>query len=74
MTTLRAGDPIDITCEGRTVEGEIELLSENQDAMVIAFEAILGGYAGRMPVLRLDGVYRDIYGKVELKITPRAVP
>jgi hypothetical protein len=72
---FKNGDAIKIDCEGRTIDGVVEIVSENQAAMLIAYEAILAGFAGRMPVLRgEDGVYRDLFGHVELKIRWKGSP
>lgn len=42
---------MEITCDGRTVEGTVTLASSNGRSLVLAFEALLGGHAGMMPVL-----------------------
>ncbi|HYK65435.1 MAG TPA: hypothetical protein VEY94_10840 [Patescibacteria group bacterium] len=66
------GDLVWITCEGRTVEGEIILASENNVSLALGFEAILAGHVGKMPVLlHDDGKYRSLIGNVEVAIRKR---
>jgi hypothetical protein len=48
------GDAIEVTCEGRTVEGEVIMASANSLSLMIGFEAMLGGHVGMMPVMMRD--------------------
>ena len=69
---FQKGEAVEITCEDRTVEGQIMLISPNQVAAMIAFEAILGGHVGRMPVMKhSDGVYRSIIDGTEVRISKK---
>ena len=54
MTGYKKGDLIEITCDGRTVEGVILMASSNSISLMIGFEAILHGHLGKMPVLMSD--------------------
>ena len=49
------GEAIDVTCEGRTVEGVVIFASPNGLSLMIGFEALFGGHAGMMPVTMRDG-------------------
>jgi hypothetical protein len=48
------GDPIDVTCDGRTVEGIVIMASANSLSLMIGFEALFGGHAGMMPITMRD--------------------
>src|SRR5258707_1239590 len=48
------GDAITITCGDRIVTGKIDLISKNQVSAVVTYDALLGGHAGMMPVMRYD--------------------
>jgi hypothetical protein len=66
---LQKGDNIVLTCEGRTVEGTILMISDNQVSAIIGFDAMLGSHAGMMPVTRWDAarsVYRSIIDGTEI--------
>jgi len=58
--TFKKGDDVLIMLAGRTVEGWIIMASPNGRSLALGFHALLGGYAGMMPVLETDGVYRDL--------------
>jgi hypothetical protein len=60
MTVYRTGERVVIAFEGRTVSGEVLFASSNGVSLALSFEAILGGYAGMMPVLWYDGEFRDL--------------
>lgn len=63
MSTLfRTGDAVRITFAGRTTEGHVQLASSNGRSLMLAFDEILGGYCGAMPVLQAEGdeEYRDL--------------
>jgi hypothetical protein len=73
MTFFRKGDAIEIGWEGRTVDGTIYLMSENQISGLIRFEAILGKHAGAMPImLGDDGSYRSIIDGTEVTMRRKA--
>lgn len=66
---LSEGEHVKITCEGRTVDGEVTLASANGRSIVVMFEAILAGHAGMMPVMQEDdGRYFSLIGRVPLDI------
>lgn len=58
----KRGERVAITYMGRTVVGRVEAASAEGVALMLAFEALLGGFAGHMPVLwhESPGEYRDI--------------
>jgi hypothetical protein len=58
---MKAGDHVWLELEGRRVRAEIMMASPNERSLMVRFEALLGGYAGMMPLLKDDhGVYRDL--------------
>ena len=72
---LQKGDAILVTCEGRTVEGEILMISDNQVSALIRFDILLGQHADMMPIVRHDlarGIYRSIIDGTE--VTMRRKP
>ena len=62
MHVWKTGEPTRITYEGRTVAGRVILASGNGRSLMLEFEALLGGYAGTMPVLWDDtgATFRDL--------------
>ena len=52
----KTGDKVRVKHEGREVDGEVMLSSGNGRALVLSFEAILGGHVGTMPVLWLESL------------------
>lgn len=57
------GDEVLLTCDGRTVPAKLIMISKNQVAALLSFEAIVAGHVGAMPVTRHDaklGTYRSI--------------
>lgn len=54
------GERLTIGYGGRTVIGQVKIASQNGQALAISFDALLGGYAGMMPVRwdEKEGVYR----------------
>jgi hypothetical protein len=59
----KTGELCSITFAGRTVRGQVLLASPNGRSIMLEFEALLGGYAGRMPVLEEEGEFRDLVTK-----------
>lgn len=58
---LKQGDKVYATYNGRTVPAVVTLASPNGRSLVIAFEAMLGGHVGMMPIFQLnDGTYRSL--------------
>jgi len=47
----KTSDLVQVTFEGRTVDGIVLLASPNGLSLALGFEALLGGYGGGMPVL-----------------------
>ena len=55
------GDGVIIDCDGRTLDGEIVMASENNFALMVRFEAILAGHVEMMPVFHVNGdIYRSV--------------
>jgi hypothetical protein len=60
---MEEGDDILITCDGHTVAGKLIMISKNQVAALLAFDGVVGGHAGSLPLTRHDaarGIYRSI--------------
>jgi hypothetical protein len=71
MTPLKTGDPVMVTFEHETVEGFVRLASGNGRSLVLAFDAILGGYLGMMAVsVDDDGKATDLLTGRPVTITP----
>ena len=70
---MRKGDVVQVTYEGRTVEATVLLASSNGRSLFLEFDALLGGYAGTMPVLQ-DGTqphrYRDLVTGRRVEVQP----
>lgn len=60
LTGLCKGERVMVSLEGRTVEAEVVVVSKSGVSLGLEFEAILGGYAGMMPVRWQDGEYQDL--------------
>ena len=59
--SLKTGDAVSITCNGRAVPGSILFASSNGKSLMLEFEAIIEGHVGMMPVLLGDdGRYASI--------------
>jgi hypothetical protein len=57
---FKVGDGVRIGYGGRVVDGKIALAAANGRALGLEFEAILGGFAGAMPVGWDGAAFRDI--------------
>lgn len=59
---FRRGDLVHIEWLGRKVAGRIRLASPNGQSLMLAFDAMLEGYAGMMPVLwdSAHQLFRDL--------------
>jgi hypothetical protein len=70
---IRTGDAVNVTLEGRTVEGVVLLASTNGRSLMLSFDAMLGGYVGQMPVLDADGSgeYRELMTGRVVQVAPR---
>lgn len=63
-------DPVVVTFEGRTVTAAVVAKGKDGTALALAFEAILGGYVGWMPVLWDPATgYTDLLGGRLVAIT-----
>lgn len=75
MTTIfKNGDKILVSCEGRTLQGEMVMISDNQVSVMIAFDGALGGHVGMMPAMRHNkdaGIYRSIIDGTEITFEKR---
>jgi hypothetical protein len=66
---FKRGEFVLITCNGRTVEGMVTLASPNGRSLMLMFEAILDGYAGKMQVFqRDDGTFVAIINSAPVEI------
>jgi hypothetical protein len=52
---LKTGERVMIECDGRSVEGVVELASGNGKSVFITYEAILDGCVGGMPLTHFRG-------------------
>jgi hypothetical protein len=69
------GDLVEITCHGAVVPGVVVLASDNGRSLMLAFEAILDGHVGMMPVLLDDaGALRSIANGVAVTLAPLPAP
>ena len=68
---MRRGDFVKLEREGQTIEqAMVTLASENEDSLMVMWgDHMLGGYCGMMPLLRQDGVYRDLVEGKIVKVT-----
>lgn len=67
---MKSGDQVLISVDGRALDGEVVLASENGRSLFIEFDAMIGGHVGQMPVLlEHDGVYRSIIDGTEVVLT-----
>lgn len=61
---FHTGDKLQIEHDGRWINGNVVLASENGRSLMLSFNAIIEGHVAMMPVLQDDdGVYRPIYGE-----------
>jgi hypothetical protein len=71
----KTGDKLVLTHGERTVAATVKLASPCGRSLMLAFEALLGGYAGMMPVLRhTDGEYRDLITTSVVTLAPFGSP
>jgi hypothetical protein len=69
--TFKAGEPVHITYNGQSVEGEILMASASGLSLTLTFNEYLGGYMRLMPVLWLDDQYVDLLLAEPVHIRPR---
>jgi hypothetical protein len=75
MKQLGEGDFIRLTCGDRTVEATVLLASPNGRSLMLAFDALLDGHLGMMPVLQDEaGVYHAIVTDTVIEIEPMEQP
>jgi hypothetical protein len=65
---FRRGDLIRIRYKDREVEGVVLIASENGNSLMLAFDALLGGYIGTMPVLWDGEEFRDLLTRTIVEI------
>ena len=72
---LKTGDRVSLDFEGRTINASVALASENGFSLMLAYEGILGGYVGMMPVLWKGprAGYRDMIGDRRVAIRKNPV-
>lgn len=72
----KKGERVTIGYVGRRVTGRVELASANGVSLMLAFEALLAGYAGHMPVLwnEKEGGYRCLILGAVVELTEPEVP
>lgn len=71
----KVGQRVALTFGGRTVEATVVLASANGRSLFLEFEAVLGGYAGKMPVLQEEGgEYRDLVTGSVAQLAPLFPP
>jgi hypothetical protein len=68
-TDFKRGDKVIITCNGEQYAGQIVIASKNQVSLAVAFDAIIDGHLGMMPLLLQEGgVYISIVTGVEVSV------
>jgi hypothetical protein len=60
LPLFKTGDHVGLTFESRTVKAKVVLASPNGKSLMLSFDALLGGYVGQMPVIWVDGGFRDL--------------
>lgn len=71
-TLFRTGDAVWIECAGVRAAGTVELASTNGKSLMLAFDALIDGHLGMMPVLQDDdGVFRSLVTDSEISIRTR---
>ena len=67
--TLQKGSRVLINYKGRELEGRVIAASANQQSLMLAFDGMLGGYVGTMPVLLdPDATYRDLIERKPVEV------
>ena len=70
----KTGDRVRMTYDGRTLDAEIELASNNGCSLMLAFEGIVGGSVGLLPVIHEGGQFRDLLHHRVVTLEPRLSP
>lgn len=68
--SVKTGDRVTIIHQGRRYPAVLMLASDNEESLMLSFEAIIDGHVGMMPVLKEDGVYRSIMTGIEIEVIP----
>lgn len=69
---FRTGDAVWIECAGVRAAGTVELASTNGKSLMLAFDALIDGHLGAMPVLQGDdGVFRSLVTDSAISIRTR---
>lgn len=69
MKNFRIGDEVLIEYDRQTEQGFVIHASTNGRSLMLAFDAIIDGHVGMMPVLReTDGRYHSIVTGTEVKL------
>ena len=70
MRVYKAGEAVQITCEGRTVPGTVSVASSNGVSLMLEFEAVLAGHVAMMPVVWDDQAqaFRSVVGGVAVEL------
>lgn len=72
---MKTGDRVTIRYPGAMfpIVGVVQLASPNGRSLMLAFEGILDGHVGQLPLLAgEDGVYRSIITNTPVDISPRS--
>lgn len=66
----KTGEAVQITCEGRTLAGTVQLASPNGAALTLEFEGILAGHVAMLPVLWNvpSQEFRSLFGGVLVEL------
>lgn len=72
MIVHRAGAIVCVTYRQRSVSAVVMLASENGKALMLGFDAMLGGYVGLMPVCwdEKEGVFRGLCCGEPVEVKP----
>lgn len=65
---MKRGDFVWIERGGQKVQAMVTLASDNGDSLMAMFDAMFHGYVRMMPLLRKDGVYRDLINGFEVTV------
>lgn len=57
----RTGEAVRVEHDGKSVMGIVTLASDNGISLVVAFDDILGGHVGSMPLLWHEGEFRSLF-------------
>lgn len=68
---MKRGDPIRLTCQGRTVDATVLIASEDDRSLAVYFDGILDGHVGAMPIVRREGGYEALLTRTPVTIEKR---